>query len=578
MPSSPFQGENGKLIFVHLKTQLLSFQTDISRIEIPNEFNFPFYYVPHQLAKIAASELQGYLQKQDEWKHNFGFEDYQEGQAQGKMFGVLVVKDKEGHLSYLVGFSGRLAGKSLLEPFVPPVYDTLVEGEFYREGEKELALMTDRLEFLENSEDYHRLKEQVEEKKRSAERRLEAEKASIREARQVRRRLKNEAKDQLSPAAFAEFEIRLAKESTHRNYALKKLKLAIAGEKTEIDIAYEKLADEIETLRETRKQKSNALQRQIFEQFQFLNAKQEKRSLYTIFQNTVTENPPAGAGDCAAPKLLHYAFQNHLEPLCMAEFWWGIPPKKEVRKHRQFYPACRGKCEPILGHMLQGLKVASNPMLEQQNAPEDIEIVYEDEHILAVNKPPEFLSVPGKNVEDSVFLRIKERYPEATGPLIVHRLDMSTSGIMLLAKSRAAHKNLQDQFKRRSISKRYVAILEGPLKGKEGLINLPLRVDLNDRPRQLVCYEYGKAAITKWELIEQAGARAKVYFYPLTGRTHQLRLHAAHSLGLGTPILGDDLYGSPSDRLYLHAQSITFKHPSSKKEMNLEAPVDWKLK
>lgn len=520
-------------------------------------------------------ELQDYLKTQNDWTFNFGLEEGKSGPPQGKMFGVLVVRDQEGELGYLSAFSGRLAGKSLLDPFVPPVFDTLVEGEFYRKGEAELSAMTERLERLEKAEVYHQAKALVEKTQKAQAQRLEAEKASIREARQERRRIKAEAENKLSEADFKELLIRLSKESTHRSYGLKKLKQALEQEFAEISREYHRLHQEIEELREARRQKSNGLQKQIFQHFQFLNAKQEKRSLYSIFQHTANENPPAGAGDCAAPKLLHYAYLHQLQPVCMAEFWWGIPPKQEVRKHKQYYPACRGKCEPILGHMLEGLEVEANPMLEQQNSPVDLEIIYEDEHLLAINKPHEFLSVPGKTVSDCVFQRIKDKYPQATGPLIVHRLDMSTSGIMLLALNRKTHKGLQEQFKRRTISKVYEALLEGELPEDQGMINLPLRVDLNDRPRQLVCYEHGKPAVTKWEVLERKEGRSRVHFYPITGRTHQLRLHSAHSLGLGTPIVGDDLYGSSADRLYLHAKRITFVHPISKKELSLVAPVEW---
>lgn len=562
-------------IFASLKEHLIPFRHDISEIEAPKAFDFPFYYRPHRLAELAAKELQDYLLIQNDWQHNFGLDPQNKESPQGKMFGVLVVKDSQGRLAYLTAFSGRLAGNSILPPFVPPVFDTLVEGEFYRKGEKELSQMNERLEFLEASEEYKRLKAKLEQQEEQAAERLAAEKASIREARKERRQKKEAAVNQLSASEFQDLELALAKESTHRNYGLKKLKLALAEELAEVQRDFKLYDDEIQALREGRKNKSNALQKQIFKQFQFLNAHDEKRSLFAIFQHSINENPPAGAGDCAAPKLLHYAYQHKLEPICMAEFWWGVPPKMEVRKHKEYYPACRGKCEPILGHMLQGLKVAPNPMLEQHEAPLDIEVIYEDDDMLAINKPNEFLSVPGKRVEDSVFKRMQAKYPKATGPLIVHRLDMSTSGIMLLAKTRKAHKALQYQFKVRSISKRYVAILDGILEEDQGLISLPLRVDLNDRPRQLVCYEYGKAAVTKWEVLERKEGKTKVYFYPITGRTHQLRVHAAHGEGLALAILGDDLYGRLADRLYLHAERISFKHPISGEAMTLEAPVDW---
>lgn len=554
---------------------LLPFKSEITGIEAPGKFDFPFHYHPHKLAKIAARELQDYLQKQQDWYHDFGFHQKPEDETQGKMFGVLVVEDSRGELAYLCAFSGRLAGKSVLAPFVPPVMDTLVEGDFFRRGEAELNVLNARLNQLETAAEYQHLKERLAGKEAENQQRLQAARQALKEARAERNYKRKQHKREGSESAYQALERELAKESTDQSYAYKRLKRELAAEIEQLKLEVQHFDDLIRDLKLERKKKSRSLQRQIFEQFEFLNACGELRSLYDIFQYATNENPPAAAGECAAPKLLNYAYQQGLKPLCMAEFWWGAPPPKEVRKHRQFYPACRGKCEPILGHMLQGMAVAPNPLQVPHRAPVEIEILYEDEHILALNKPHEFLSVPGKNVEDSVFLRMKERYPEATGPLIVHRLDMSTSGILLVAKTREAHKALQLQFKERSIAKRYVAVLDGILEKDHGLINLPLRVDLNNRPRQLVCEEYGKAAVTKWELIARNAGKTVVYFYPITGRTHQLRVHAAHARGLGTAILGDDLYGTPADRLYLHAQRISFKHPISGKPLTLESPIPW---
>lgn len=254
----------------------------------------------------------------------------------------------------------------------------------------------------------------------------------------------------------------------------------------------------------------------------------------------------------------------------MAEFWWGESPKSEIRKHLHYYPACRGKCEPILGHMLQGLAVDDNPLLVNPELQRPIEIVYEDEDLAIVNKPEEFLSVPGIYIQDSIYERMKIRYPKATGPIIVHRLDMATSGILIIAKNKEAHKALQSQFIKKTVTKRYVALLDGIVEGNEGYIDLPLRVDLEDRPRQMVCFEHGKPAKTKWEVIERKDGKTKVYFYPITGRTHQLRMHASHPMGLNTPIVGDDLYGTKNTRLFLHAESITFKHPRTQETVSFQ--------
>ena len=257
----------------------------------------------------------------------------------------------------------------------------------------------------------------------------------------------------------------------------------------------------------------------------------------------------------------------------MAEFWWGISPDSEVKVHKEFYPACRGKCEPILSHMLEGIELDVNPMSINPAEGKELPIIYEDEYLLLVNKPAEFLSVPGKTIDDSVQTRIQLKYPNATGPLLVHRLDMSTSGIILIAKQKDIHESLQKQFLKRTVEKRYMALLDGYVKSSDGEISLPLRVDLEDRPRQLVCYEHGKHALTTYEVLERKNGRTRIHFYPHTGRTHQLRVHAAHSKGLNAPIIGDDLYGQKADRLHLHAEYLSFWHPITKERMEINCPA-----
>ncbi len=259
----------------------------------------------------------------------------------------------------------------------------------------------------------------------------------------------------------------------------------------------------------------------------------------------------------------------------MAEFWWGIWPNSAIRKHKKYYPACQSRCKPILNHMLNGVEMEQNLLLENLSEDKKLEIIFEDDVLIVVNKPAEFLSVPGKTIQDSVYSRIKEKYPTATGPLIVHRLDMSTSGILLLTKTKEANKVLQSQFITRTVKKRYVALLNGDLSTKKGTIKLPIRVDLDDRPKQLVDFVHGKNAETNWEIINNENGKTRVYFYPITGRTHQLRVHAAHKNGLNTPILGDDLYGKKANRLHLHAQFIEFTHPTTNKKMSFTVDADF---
>ena len=331
----------------------------------------------------------------------------------------------------------------------------------------------------------------------------------------------------------------------------------------------------IEALKEERKQRSIALQQWIFEQFRLRNARGEEQDIYSIFTQTAHRNPPAGTGECAAPKLLQYAYLNNLQPLAMAEFWWGDSPKGEIRRHGHYYPACRHKCEPILNFMLQGLEVEPNPLLTSNTDATQLETVYEDDYLLVVNKPAGMLSVPGKTGQASVLTLLQERYPDVTGPILVHRLDMATSGLLLAAKDKDTHALLQKQFEGRTVKKRYIALLEGiPQAEPKGFIRLPLRPDFDNRPLQMVCYEYGKPAVTRYEIMDTENDRTRMAFYPETGRTHQLRVHAAHPEGLNCPIVGDPLYGQPADRLYLHAERLEFRHPVTGQRLQIqkEAP------
>jgi tRNA pseudouridine32 synthase/23S rRNA pseudouridine746 synthase len=540
------------------------FNTDISGISLPEKFTFPFYYQPHKLSEIAASSLQDYLATQSNFQHNFGLDSTQKGLVIGKMFGVLVCQNEKGELGYLWAFSGKLANENQHLYFVPTVFDMLTEDSFFRKEEEVLNAFNRTLENLENDANYLQALASFNQAKIQAETELLQQKTRIKEQKILRDEKRNQLESTLSNEDIALLNLELSEASKQESILLKKMtkywKLTLQSLEEKVAV----FTNEMNQLKEARKVKSAQLQQKLFSEYSFYNQYQEKKSLAEIFNN----NPPAGAGECAAPKLLHYAFQHQLKPICMAEFWWGQSPNSEVRQHKQFYPSCKCKCEPILmGHMLKGIEMEENPFIMNHAEGKDIEIVYEDEVMLVINKPSEFLSVPGKTISDSVYARIKAKYPEATGPLIVHRLDMSTSGIMLIAKNEATAVQLQSQFINRTIKKRYVALLDGLLEQSHGYIDLPLRVDLEDRPRQLVCYEHGKSAQTKWKTIEVMNGKTKVHFYPITGRTHQLRVHASHSLGLHTPIVGDDLYGTKAGRLHLHAEYIQFEHPVSKEIM-----------
>jgi tRNA pseudouridine32 synthase/23S rRNA pseudouridine746 synthase len=551
------------------------FQSSIDGIVLPERFSYPFNYVPHEIALIAAKELQEYLHTQTDWEHDFGMQTNEEDWIVGKMFGVLVVKNSKGELGYLCAVSGKLAGQNLHKKFVPPVFDILVEDGFFKRGEAIISEINDRIYILESNPDFLRAKNRWAEGRKKAEEEIAASKLHHKNQKEIRHDKRRLLELEATGARLDEQLIELNNESSSEHYVLKDLKARWKVQLVALENEVRILQEEIDRLKEERKNRSAALQDEIFDQFYFVNKALEKRSVGDIFKETTEGKPIAGAGECAAPKLFQYAFLHGLEPIALAEFWWGHPPKTEIRIHGHFYPACRGKCEPILGHMLQGLEIDENPMLKNPAEGKELSIVWEDEHIVIVNKPHEFLSVPGKNIDDSVLTRLKARYPEHKDLLVVHRLDMSTSGLLIAAKTMNVYKALQSQFLQRLVKKRYVALLEGIVSGEQGMIDLPMRVDLDNRPRQMICYEHGKPAQTRWEVIERLEGRTKVYFYPLTGRTHQLRVHAAHTLGLNHPIVGDDLYGERSTRLYLHAERVEFTHPITNEMIVVELPSEF---
>lgn len=548
----------------HASDCFIPFDLELQSAELPHKMDFPFYYDPHPLAVIAAQQLQKKLEVND-FKHNFGLGQVERGTAIGKMFGVLVVQDHTGKIGYLSAFSGKLGNQNHHPGFVPPVFDILEEQGFFKLGEKELNELNEKIDAIENSNEFITSVHFFEKQKLDSEEKIKQFKSWLKTEKQKRDQLRSEKQAILSEEEFEKFTQTLNKESIGQQLAFKNLKKKFTQELAELE---EKIVGELLVLKDIRAKKSAQLQQAIFKEYTFLNSNKENKSLLDIFQNTVFKTPPAGAGECAAPKLFQYAFLNNLKPLCMAEFWWGMSPDSEIRLHKQFYPACRGKCEPILAHMLKSIPIAENPMLKQAEVME-LEIVYEDEWLLLVNKPSEFLSVPGKELTDSVLERMKKMFPTATGPLLVHRLDMSTSGLLLVAKTENIYKQLQSQFIQRKVKKTYVALLDGVVNENEGAINLPLRVDLDDRPKQMVCYEHGKNALTEFKVVEITKNKTRIEFNPITGRTHQLRVHAAHHLGLNCPIIGDDLYGTKSDRLHLHAARIEFTHPQTKKTVSV---------
>lgn len=537
------------------------FTTSISDIPLPERFTYPFCYTPHPLCVMAAEEVQNYLSKQSDW---------QEELSQGKMFGVLIVQTEDGSIGYLTAFSGILAGKNIHPYFVPPVYDLLQPQGFFKIEEENISTINRRICRLEEDKKYIDLLSDLTQTTQSAQDALSIAKTQLKEAKEKRELLRKTG--QLD----AKEEADLIRESQFQKAEYKRLERSWKDKIASLQVEAGNWEKQIQELKAERKVRSAALQQQLFEQFRMLNYRGEVITLCDIFEQTVHKTPPAGAGECAAPKLLQQAYLHHWKPIAMAEFWWGNSPKNEVRHHGYYYPACKGKCEPILRHMLQGLEVEANPMQQEaERGNEKLNIVYEDQWLLIINKPAGMLSVPGKERQTSIYDLAREAYPEAEGPMIVHRLDMATSGLLIIAKDKKTHQHLQAQFKNRSIRKKYIALLDGIVPEDEGTIELPLCPNPLDRPRQMVNTQYGKPAITYYQVLERTDKYTRIAFYPHTGRTHQLRVHAAHPSGLHCPIIGDELYGKKDKRLYLHTESIEFTHPVNGQSICITEKADF---
>ena len=553
--------------------------------DFPEKMNNPFDYEPHPLCIQICKELQTYLENKKEWREEID---------RGKMFGVLIVEKPsdihEGRqLGYLAAYSGQIGGRSDWDDFVPAVFDYLQPDGYFKTHEAEITHINESILRLEKDERMQKARTLIADLLAQRQQAIADFQEKMKEKkaqRDLRRKQGN---------LSAEEEQAMTKESQFMKAELRRLKKSLA-EKTTLETEYEDYQNNISRLKQLRKQLSDALQQWLFAQFRMLNAEGEEKDLLEIFRDTALEDqpnlsllskraalkmvPPAGSGECCEPKLLQYAFRHHLKPLQMAMFWWGESPKEEIRHHLQFYPACNGKCKPILRWMLPEV----NTMLNHASQPLTLETLYEDRELAVICKPAGMLSVPGKEPGvTSVYSIMRRNYPEATGPLIVHRLDMATSGLMVIAKTEFAYHRLQEQFASHQIQKKYIAIVcakEGSIQ-PEGILSLPLMPDYLDRPRQIVNHEQGKEAITEYKVLgneenEGNNQHLRLALYPQTGRTHQLRVHCAHREGLNAPILGDPLYGcEKAPRLYLHAESIRFTHPLSGKEIFIERKADF---
>ena len=522
-------------------------------MELPLQFTCPFCYEPHPLALMAVEQVQRYVAGRDDWAEEL---------AAGKMLGVLVAQDDQGRLGYLAAFSGNLAGSVQHDFFVPPVYDLLdPQGEF-KQGEARITAMNHEVERLEHSPELLALQQREASMKQEMSDEIGSFKALM--ARHKQERDQRRDAGDLTDTEREE----LLNQSRFEKAELKRIRRRYDEELAKITDEIGAFCCRIDDLKARRKAMSEALQERIFRLFIVKNGREETRDLVDVFKQLGTL-PPAGAGECCAPRLLNYAFNNGLKPVCMAEFWWGASPVGEVRHHGHFYPACRSKCKPILDFMLQGLDVEENP-LGQPMDEDALDVVYDDDCFTVLNKPSGMLTVPGKLLDDSLLTRYQDAFPEAHGPIVVHRLDQETSGLVVFAKDKVTHKALQQQFENHTIKKRYIALLEGQVLQDEGIIDLPLLPDIDDRPRQRVDYDQGKRAVTRYHVLERSDGLTRIALEPFTGRTHQLRVHCSHPQGLNCPIVGDRLYGNASSRLMLHAQSITLVHPASGQSMTLE--------
>lgn len=530
-------------------------------IKAPERFTYPFNYTPHPLCLLAARQLQDYVSGVDAWREELDC---------GKMLGVLVVRDGSRRLGFLAAYSGLLCGRNDWPYFVPSVYDSTSPDGYFKRHEREIDGINEEISQLEHSMELKRSRQLLTAAREQAEAEIDGYRAIMRESKQ--RRDDARAGGSLSPEEQAAF----IRESQFQKAELKRIKARCAAHVASVAASVDGQEQDIARLKRKRKELSDSLQHWLFSRYDLLNAKGERRNLLDIFKSTPQGVPPSGAGDCCAPKLLQYAYRNGMKPVCMAEFWWGKSPKSEIRHHLHFYPACRSKCKPILGFMMQGLDVDPNPHDLRGGDAAALQIVYHDESIVVVNKPSGMLSMPGLVNRRSVVDALREEFCAEGYFMPAHRLDMDTSGLLVVARSEEALRKLHEQFAAGTVVKRYSAVLCGEATAlpRRGTIRLPLSADAADRPRQIVDRDNGKPAVTGYEITRIADGKTYLKLFPHTGRTHQLRVHCAHSEGLSLPIEGDSLYGHPSaERLMLHAEYIRFRHPSTGAPMQFELPM-----
>ena len=571
----------------------MKFHPILSEQPLPARFNNPFDYEPDALCRAAVKQLQANLPI---------------APAEGKMYGVLIV-ERNGEIGYLQAYSGQIANEG--EDFVPAVFDYLQPNGYFKIHEAEISQLNQQIAQLKDSTAYRQAQEDLKTIRQKAEKVIEEARKVMQGAKFLRDKRRKEAF--ISEAERNE----MTRQSQFLKAELQRKKKSYTEQITAAQAIVNSYQERITAWKRERKMKSDRLQRWLFSQFSMLNARGERKNLLDIFRDYYLKNspartktahitsantaeraakeflaasllPPSGAGECCEPKLLQYAFLHGFKPISMAMFWWGPSPKTEIRQHRNYYPACNGKCKPILEWMLEGIDVDYKDCDRTNNETETVpsqglKILYEDDYLEVIAKPSGLLSVPGKSCQPSVYSILKEQWKGKSDAFMVHRLDMATSGLLVVARTSELHKALQAQFIGRIVKKKYVALLPLSVLDKqlpaEGRIELPLSPEPDDRPRQRVDRTNGKPATTEYRIIgkttygKKALEAVKIELYPLTGRTHQLRIHCAHPDGLGSPIIGDNLYGQRSERLWLHATHLEFTHPITQEQMSFDLPL-----
>ena len=482
--------------------------------------------------------------------------------SEGKMLGVLVVLDKTSQPGFLAGFSGNVGGRSMIEGFVPPIFDLTDPDGYFKRKEVEISTLNMEIIRLEESQELSGLQLEEELLAQKMEEELRQMKAAMAERKRERDALR-------SVSDTPEMTKKLILESQRDKADFRRLRMSWERKTGEIRNSIAEIREHIDDLKHIRAGMSEELQKWIFDRYEVHNACGEKASIMDIFASQGLV-PPGGTGECAAPKLLEHAYRHGLIPIAMGEFWYGRSPETAVRTHGHFYPSCTSKCGPLLGFMLKGLSVMS----DRQPLPDPL-TVYQDNDVILICKPSGMPSVPGLDGRSSALEWLSTNYSPDIIP--VHRLDMDTSGIMIFARTEKAAEDLRRQFEEHSVRKTYIARLSAPLAGEKGRpalmtgdrgsVSLALSPDFDERPRQKADLINGKDSLTEYEVTAvNTDGTVDIRFHPVTGRTHQLRVHSAHRLGLGYPISGDMLYGGASAaRLHLHALSITFRHPSTKR-------------